>query len=374
MVPWKGNLSFKVFMKDKPKRYGMKAFMLCDSHNGYVLKFKLYTGKDSEPEREGGKNFNLVKDLTVDYHDRGHHLFMDNFYSSPYLYLNLWEWGIGATGTCRSNRKGLPPDLKSHTISEGGRERKMKKGEMKIMSNQGILMGVKYQDRKPVLLMSTVEDATMVDTGKTDWDTGESVTKPRVVTAYNKWMGGVDRADQLLSYTPFKVKTLKWWKRIFFHLINITLSNSFVLYKDHTADRRLMTMRQFRKSIVHDMVRDADAAQVPSLRERHRGRPSLGDDSITRLHGRHFPSKIVGLGKKKNITRICIVCSEAIRHQRKRRAEDGDRVERREPAGRARYSSYECKDCKSTLCVVPCFMIYHTQKDYVGYYLNMLEE
>ena len=39
MVPFKGQLKIKVCMPDKPVRYGIKLFMLCDSTNGYCKKF-----------------------------------------------------------------------------------------------------------------------------------------------------------------------------------------------------------------------------------------------------------------------------------------------------------------------------------------------
>ena len=47
MVPWRGNLSFRAYNPDKPKKYGIKAYMICDATNGYCLKFKLYTGNSS---------------------------------------------------------------------------------------------------------------------------------------------------------------------------------------------------------------------------------------------------------------------------------------------------------------------------------------
>jgi hypothetical protein len=34
-----------------------------------------------------------------------------------------------------------------------------------------------------------------------------------VVTNYNKYMGGVDRSDQMISYTNNVVKSFKWWKK-----------------------------------------------------------------------------------------------------------------------------------------------------------------
>ena len=45
MVAWHGNLSFRVYSPDKPVKYGLKAYALCDAENAYCLKFKLYTGK-----------------------------------------------------------------------------------------------------------------------------------------------------------------------------------------------------------------------------------------------------------------------------------------------------------------------------------------
>ena len=40
--------------------------------------------------------------------DRGHHIFMDNYYSSPELFEELHYHETFAAGTCRSNRKNLP--------------------------------------------------------------------------------------------------------------------------------------------------------------------------------------------------------------------------------------------------------------------------
>jgi hypothetical protein len=40
MIPWRGHLSFRVYSPDKPVKYGIRAYMLSDSTNGYVSKFK----------------------------------------------------------------------------------------------------------------------------------------------------------------------------------------------------------------------------------------------------------------------------------------------------------------------------------------------
>ena len=43
--------------------------------------------------------------------DLGHHIYVDNFYTSPQLFHDLRAVGLGACGTVRLNRRGLPKSL-----------------------------------------------------------------------------------------------------------------------------------------------------------------------------------------------------------------------------------------------------------------------
>ena len=54
--------------------------------------------------------------------------------------------------------------------------------------------------------------------------------KPVSIVDYIANMAGVDRSDQLISYMPFHRKTVKWWKKTFFHMINMCLVNASILY------------------------------------------------------------------------------------------------------------------------------------------------
>lgn len=53
MVAWRGHLSFRVYMPDKPDKFGVKLFMLCDSSNGYCSQLKLYHGTSKIHRRRG---------------------------------------------------------------------------------------------------------------------------------------------------------------------------------------------------------------------------------------------------------------------------------------------------------------------------------
>ena len=44
---------------------------------------------------------------------RGHHVFTDNYNSSPALFAELRDLGFGACGTVRINRRGLPAEIKA---------------------------------------------------------------------------------------------------------------------------------------------------------------------------------------------------------------------------------------------------------------------
>ena len=46
MIPFKGRLGFKQYLKDKPTKLGVKVWVLAAASTGYVKHFQIYTGKD----------------------------------------------------------------------------------------------------------------------------------------------------------------------------------------------------------------------------------------------------------------------------------------------------------------------------------------
>ena len=52
MIPFRGKVHFKVYNPDKPDKYGVKSYQLCDSSNGYCCMFEIYTGVDPNPPRK----------------------------------------------------------------------------------------------------------------------------------------------------------------------------------------------------------------------------------------------------------------------------------------------------------------------------------
>ena len=233
MIPFRGKVHMRVYNPDKPDKYGLKSYEVCDSQNAYCYGFHMYTGKDGTPPSRNGKTYDLVMKLMQPYLHRGHTLFVDNYYTSPALFTDLYEAGTGATGTAR-NRRGMPEEVKNAKLKL--------KGDKVVMHN-GPLMAMKFKDRKDVKVLSTVHSSTMVGTGKRDHH-GNEIQLVVAVHEYNKFMGAVDRSDQMVGYSSFRRKTLKWWKKAFFHVQSLALLNAWIVYREWCTQQQQKTVLQ----------------------------------------------------------------------------------------------------------------------------------
>ncbi len=62
----------------------------------------------------------------------------------------------------------------------------------------------------------------------------ETIRKPHMLENYNQHMGGVDMSDQYVLYYEYAHRNNKWWKRVFFHLLDLCIVNSHILYNLQT--------------------------------------------------------------------------------------------------------------------------------------------
>jgi hypothetical protein len=226
-------------------------------------------------------------------------------------------------------------------------------GDTFIMKT-GPLSAIKYLDSKPVYLLSTFDTSENVPTGKRDPRTQESIMKPKVIVQYNKYMGGVDRTDQMVANSKIQVRSMKWWKKVFFHLLSLTVLNAYLKYK--STVRNPMPCRVFRRVLVTQLVQRSEQGLPQTLLP---GRPK--SEQLERLTGRHFPKKVEG-----NRGRTCAVCNPAMRD-----ILDAVGQKRKRPGHESRYM---CGQCNVVLCVVPCFELYHTKQDYILAYKRYYAE
>lgn len=93
---------------------------------------------------------------------------------------------------------------------------------------------VSWKDNKQVILASTYVGAEPVEKIER-YDKKEKkkvhIPCPKLVKEYNSHMGGVDLMDSFLGRYKIRVKSRKWYIRIFYHLLDLTVINSWILYK-----------------------------------------------------------------------------------------------------------------------------------------------
>ena len=277
IVPFKGRSCLRQFNPKKPHKWGYKIWVLCGA-NGYAFDFEVYTGKCDnvlvDEEDDCGASGNVVIRLARSIpQNLNHKLFYDNFFTSPALQVYLAKKGIHSVGTVRANR--LPScSLKS--------EAEMKKGgrgtiDERTVTADGIqIAAVRWHDNKTVTLLSTYAGSEPV-TEVTRWNgrkkSHEKVQCPNIVTMYNKHMGGVDLIDSLIGLYRIKIRSKKWYHRLFFHLLDMTVINAWLLYRRQLAvtcsgpgQSKPLSLHQFKTRIA--------VALCASKQPRKRGRPS----------------------------------------------------------------------------------------------------
>ena len=66
--------------------------MLAESVSGYLLNWRLYSPSEKDETENKHKLLKVVMYLTNNYLEKGHHIYMDRYYTSPiianFLYLN----------------------------------------------------------------------------------------------------------------------------------------------------------------------------------------------------------------------------------------------------------------------------------------------
>jgi hypothetical protein len=85
LMKFRGRLSYVQCNRSKRARFGIKFYKICESSSGYCLSFKIYIGDDvTDPTLPASTN--VVLNLCAPLLDKGHTLFIDNWYSSPDLF------------------------------------------------------------------------------------------------------------------------------------------------------------------------------------------------------------------------------------------------------------------------------------------------
>ena len=122
MIGFRGRFSAKQYAPKKQVKWGIKAFNLADSKNGYLLDTLFYTGARTLDEAD--PTFQslpqpgwVMMHLMRHYLNSNHHLFTDRYYTSVSLTTALASHNTSFTGTAMKNRIDLPDAIRATSFS-----------------------------------------------------------------------------------------------------------------------------------------------------------------------------------------------------------------------------------------------------------------
>ena len=278
IVPFKGHHGLKQYMPKKPHKWGYKVFVL-SGVSGFAYDIEIYSGKQDNVQYEGeadcGASGNVVTRLSrcIDSHVN-YKLYFDNYFNSPDLQLSLARRGILSLGTVRMNRLincQLPSDVEMKKRGRGAHVEKVAQvGNVELSA-------VRWYDNRPVTVLSKFVGAEPLTDVKR-WSRADSEEKqvscPKVVNIYNKHMGGVDLLDSLLGLYRCKIRSKKWYHRIFFHLIDLSVVNAWLLYKRvcQTKQQKTLRLHDFKAQVAEGLCKHQQTLRSGTSQKR--GRPS----------------------------------------------------------------------------------------------------
>lgn len=247
MIGYKGKTPYlRQYMPQKHHaRFGVKLWCLCDSVSSYTCTFEVFKGAADPGDRQAeGMTYSLVMRLMKQANllHRGHHLGLDNYFTSPKLLIDLYSAHTTSTGTVRRNRKGLPVTLKTAKLQNKSVFERRKRN----------LLCVAYKDntKQPVLL-STKASAGY---GTATNSKGKQKRLPKSIILYNKAMGGVDMSDARLYAYLSERRTMKWTSKVAFALVGRSVLNAYILYSHNTSDTRKKSRYEFVVSAVEGLM------------------------------------------------------------------------------------------------------------------------
>ena len=140
-------------------------------------------------------------------------------------------------------------------INKYYRTTNLNRGESKTM-RRGKVTASSWKDNKVVTVMSTTSQPSATGTVLRRQKDGTriSVPCPEAITTYNQNMGGVDRGDQLRGYYNCKVKSRKFYKYIFYFLLDVSITNAFILYKYFHSSPTFNSIKKFRLQLARELI------------------------------------------------------------------------------------------------------------------------
>ena len=178
----------------KPNKSGIMLWGLCEANTAYCSKFQINMEKLNQVQGYGLAH-GVVFDLMADFHDRNHHLYIENFYSTLKLPQDLEQRNTYAFGHLAG-----PLEMTLEDSKQNSKEifNKVNIGSLELGTWSHSIGKIKMMcmSYPPYMVLRIVK-----------WKMAKDINRSVTILEYNKHMNGVDLCDQFLPSYPFNCKT-----------------------------------------------------------------------------------------------------------------------------------------------------------------------
>lgn len=297
LVPFRGRAPFKVYMKNKPHKYGIKIWMMSDSESYYCYNAQVYLGQQPGG-REVGQGQRVVLDLVQPIEGSGRNVTTDQFFTSFELGQELKEQRLTLVGTMNQRHRDVPHQLR--------RNRNRALYETLFCHSQGaMLLSYVPKRNKAVVILTTMDD-----THETDDDEKQL---PIVIKEYNALKCGVDTTNKLLITYHVRRKSNRWTVILFFHSIDISGLNGMIVWIMRNPEWMTTKKKQRRRLYLREL---ADALVRGHIATRFVDRPLSFRQTINRQRKRLLPIENAGpvavnpRGDEERLRKRCHLCNQ----------------------------------------------------------------
>jgi len=177
----------------------------------------------------------------------------------PGLLLHLRKKGVRCIGTIKKNRVHSDKKLLD----------KLEKNQIKFYSNSpdNSLLFILWEDRNTVRMMTNMYLTKTTTSKVTSGDKVTTQTKPDAALEYNKYAKGVDRCNELSTEYSYPHRSKKWWKPIFYHILQVCITNALIIFKEITKQK--ITHKEFIESIIVSLLGEPKKQKIKTKDKLH---------------------------------------------------------------------------------------------------------
>ena len=121
-----------------------------------------------------------------------------------------------------------------------------------INYSENYLLYILWGDRNKVKIMTNIYILRTVTQKITRYGKEQIIKKPEAVLNYVRYTKGVDLCNQLSTEYRYEHFSKKWWKPIFYHILQVCIINSLIIYRE--IQLKKVSHKEFFESLILELL------------------------------------------------------------------------------------------------------------------------